>query len=434
MSRVVAVLLVLATGASLWVAGLAGGIPAEEHQALSAQQVTRSLNCVTGLPAGRAVVGALAGEVNGNRPVRRGVVDLGRPRSGFVLSAGVDASASAFASQDASSGPWYAAQPCAEPSRQHWFLGVGGSQLHQSTLSVVNPRSGEAVFDVRVFGPRGELDVPGLRGLSVRKTPLHLDLTRVAPSTDDLVVSVTAIRGLVSASLVDEWAPSASAKRLTEFVPAQADAGTDLVLGGLPEKPERATLSLFNTGENATVVDLRLVGEDGTFTAAKTRTVTAAPGQLVQVPVPSAGRQGASGVRLTSTEPVVAGLRSLAGRDVVRGPVLGALGESAVIGVPARAEGRLRLFNPDDAAAKTVRVEFFGADGSRLLQRNVQVTPGAAVAVAPKQLRAGAVRAIRITGGDEVRAVLEVSDGGAAAMPVSSVSGETRVPAVRAGS
>ncbi|RYE92783.1 MAG: hypothetical protein EOO75_05895 [Myxococcales bacterium] len=238
--------------------------------------------------------------------MRRGSVDLGGGRDGFLATAGIDAAGSAYATQSASAGRWYAAQPCAEPSRQHWFLGAGGSRLHGSTLTVANPRSGDAIFDIRVFGPKGELDVPGLRGLSVRKKAQHFDLTEVAPSTDDLAVSVTAVRGLVAASMVDEWVPTATAKRLTEFLPAQAEAGTDLVLGGLPDKPKRATISVLNTGENATVVDLRLIGRQGTFEARKSSTVTAPPGQLVTVPVPSAGSQGASGVRLTSSEPVIA--------------------------------------------------------------------------------------------------------------------------------
>lgn len=430
-SRILALLVALATGAALWVAGAGGRASTDTPDAVSAQRVARSLACVTGLPGGQAVTGALQGKVVGDLPIRRGLVDLAGREPGFTVRAGVGASASTFASQSAKTGRWYAAQPCAEPSRQQWFLGAGGSRLHHSTLVLANTRSGEAVVDVRVYGAEGELDVPGLRGLSVGDTPVRLDLAEVAPSVEDLAVSVVAVRGLVSASVVDELAPAAADRPVTEFLPGQSEPGTDLVLGGLPERPTDATLSLLNTGESAAVVEVRLIGKDGTFTSTQAKPVTALPGKLVQVPVPSAGRQGASGVRLVSPEPMAAAIRSFSRGDVVQGTPLGALGDSALIGVPAGAAGTLRLFNPGEDEPVTATVQFAAAEGRILGTERVEVAPGTAVSVAPRPLRQGDVRAIRIVDGGELRAMLDVVDGGLAALPIGSVTGETRVPAVR---
>lgn len=407
-SRILPVLAsVVATACVLVGAGLADSPRERSLGSLSSERVTRSMSCVAGLP-GAEVVRATAAR-----------------------------SSDPYATQSARTRNWYAAQPCPGPSAQQWFVGAGGSQLHSSVLTLTNNRSGEAIVDVVVRGPRGTVQAPGLRGVSVGRTPVRLNLAEVAPGVGDLALSVTSVQGLVSATLVDRRSATAAARAVTEFVPAQPEPRTDLVLGGLggpgTQPPgSRRSLLLLNNSETSAVVALEFIGTRGTFGSTKLATVSAPPGQVLTVPLPAADFDDVLGVRLTSPEPVVAGLRTELGKDLVLASPLPELGDRAVLGVPRDTTGVVRLLNPTAETWGPVRVRVLDARGRVLQEASVSLDPGAGAQVGAKALR-GRARVVVITGGGGARAVLEVRGRtGAAALPFVSASGDTRVPAVYA--
>lgn len=434
--------MVLLTGLCLAWAGTHNTHRTPPLRALSSEQVSRSMSCVTGLPDGRAVLGTLAGSVSASGAVKDGVAKISTAGPPLVIRAVQDSSADAYASQSAGARGWYAAQPCPGPAAQRWFVGAGGSQLHSSMLTLANGRSGEAIVDIAVWGRDGKVAAPGLRGVSVGKTPVSLDLAKVAPSTGELALSVTAVKGLVSASLVDTRSASAALKPVVEFLPSQAEPATDLVLGGLGAGPgatkSRRTLLLFNAADASAVVKVELIGARGSFASTGLSSVSVPPEQVVSVPVATADFADVLGVRITSPQPVVAGLRSElgpgAGGDAVLASPLGELGDQAVLGVPRRADAVLRLFNPTGKAMRSLGVRLLDSRGRVLEQVSVSLAPGAGQQLAPKSLRRRA-RMVVLTGGGAARAVLEVrAPGGAAALPFTSATGGTRVPAVYPGS
>ncbi len=438
--RVLPVLaLVAATALVLVGAGLGDSPRQRSLSSLSSEQVTRSMTCSAGLPGGEAVSGSLEGSVSTSRPSKSGVSKIATAGAPMVVRAAHASAPGAYASQSAATPNWYAAQPCPAPAAQQWFVGAGGSQLHSSVLTLTNSRSGQALVDVVVWGPQGEVQAPGLRGVSVGRTPVTLDLAEVSPGVGDLAFSVTSVQGLVSANLVDTRFATAVAKPVTEFVPAQPEPGTDVVLGGLggpgtKASKSRRSLLLLNTSETSAVVGLEFIGKRGTFESTKLATVSAPPGQVLTVPLPAADFEDVLGVRLTSPEPVVAGLRSEVGQDLVHASTLHDLGDRAVLGVPRNTTGVVRLLNPTAEALGPVRVRMLDVQGRVLQESSVSLAPGGGQQVGAKSLR-GKARAVVITGGGAARAVLEVrGPAGAAALPFVSETGNTRVPAVYADS
>lgn len=428
--RLMALLVVVATAAALSVGSFATAPKPVAEQAESAQRVTRSMACVTAAPGGEAVVGSLTGTMSSSTRAKGGRVGLNGVGSVLRVKSDEAAASTAFASQSVRRGPSYAAQSCPEPSRQQWFLGTGSGRLHHSTLTLVNTRSGDAIVDVTVVGKKGEIPTAGLDDITVGKQPVVLDLARVAASVDTTAIGVTAVRGLVAATVTDTWAPSETSRELVEYMPAQADPTTDLTVAGLPKRYDEATLFLLNHGDAAAVVQLRLTGRRGSFASTKHRSITAPPGALTTVVLPTDVRGDVGGLRLSTDQPLSAGVRVLSDRDVTQLAAQPPVGERTVTGIPTGARSQVWLVNPDEKSPVEADVQFVAADRKVQQRTSVTIAPGALISLdAP--MGQGGPRAVRVDGGGAVRGVVVLqAPRGRAVLPMSSATGETRVPRV----
>ena len=419
-------LAVAITAAAL--AGAALHVPKSpgEDAAQSSLRTSRTMVCASTPTKSSLVSGSVEGAVKRTDATSK-VPAMVRAEAG--------AATTAYATQTARGANWFTAQECAEPSAEQWFVGAGGSGLHSSTLQLTNIRSGKAIVDVEVLGADGPVEAPGLRGITVGRTPVSLDISKVAPALDDLVIRVNAIRGLVAANVTDVYTPGATAKTTTEWLPGTAEPDTTLTLGGLGEAGTW-TMMVFNSGDDSAVVDVEYVGDDGAFAPTGLEPVTAAPGKLTEVELPKPDGPAVQGIRLSADQPLVAGVRSRVAKDVLHAQRLTPTGLQAVSAVPEKSGADLRFINPDPEGSAKVTARILDEKKKELDVVTGEIGPGAALKLTSSALSKGPARIIVVETSQPILGWVELRPSGSlrATLPLRSAVGEVNVPAVRAGS
>jgi len=392
--------------------------------------VGRDLVCVGGLPGARYRAGTVGAQAAGaltadGAPLTR---RSGRPLHGpVVVHASAAAAGRAWAVQWATGTASLAAGSCPSPRAEWWFPGAGAGTRHHGVLELSNPRDGDAIVDVDVLGPHGPIAAPGLHGIRVSSgRTVRLDLAKVSAAYGDLAVHVSATRGLVAATLPEQWAAGVITAPVREWVTDQPAAGRRVTLLGLGRRGDQQTLLVANPTGREAVVGLQLLTEGGVVAPRDRPSVTVPPGRVLSVSFRDAVAAGAVGVRLSSQVPVSATVRSVHGRDEAYAVAAEPFGAAGVVGLPENAAGQLVLAG--DRAA-TVTMTAYDASGAVLATRQLDVPArGATTAGVPRGAAAVRLTAPRSAG---VRAtVLLTGNGGLATEAVPAASADAQVPDV----
>lgn len=408
--------------------------PSTTHPPTDVPLTRATLVCPTALPGTGTVALANAdgatGDVSTRLPVEDTVALDGTTRTGLkrALVAGAEGELAAgflgVRYGDA------AAVACGAPQPEQWFTGVGAAPEHSSTLEVVNPDGGPAVADVTVLGPDGPLEVPALRGVTVPGgRTLRFELADVVPTRDELALHVLVSRGRLGVNVVDQVDKLGRGARSRDWLPSQSEAGTSAYLLGLGGKPGDRTLVLANPGDSEARVKLRVITKESEFAPADADEIRVAPGSTETVDLTellqSRAAQGALGVRLDSTLPVTAALRTVAGGDLSHAVAGVRVEARAALAMP-RGPSRLVLSGADGVGVATYVVT--DEDGEEIARERVELTPG--VASRLKLPREGAVVDLMVERSGVV-AALEVGPPGLAVLPLPELVLDGRVPDVR---
>lgn len=328
-------------------------------------------------------------------------------------------------------GPGDAAN-CAAPSSISWFTGVGSGAGHRSLLQLTNPDSGTSIADVTVYGRNGVVDAPRLRGISVRGgTTMELDLSSVVPRRDELSLQVVAARGRVGATLVDRMNPIGRGATVTGWLPAQAEPSTsNLLLGTGPGADARRTLVVANGGPDEVLASVRVVTEESVFTPEDVEDLRIPPQSTARVTVGGAlarALEGATGLLVTSNEPVSTTLRSYVDGDLWHAVPDPGLRGAATVLVP---EGEKQLLLAGASGVGVVEMVARTADGEELATRRVDIARDRGYVV---PLPSGAVHVTVAPSRATVSGAVLATGDGIAVVPLAQPAMNGLVPAVRPG-
>ena len=341
-----------------------------------------------------------------------------------------DVALGAFAGQESRSKDWLAWLPCPEPRARWWFVGAGAATVsHDTVLTVTNPRPGQAVLDVNVFGTDGPVEGPGLHGITVPAGSTQvIDLAKAAPAVGDLAVSVVARRGLVSVAAVDRFAPGFVGKAVQEWLPGQSLPSTALTMTGLPVRPDHATLVVANPRDVDAVVSVQVVGATGTFTPKDTPTLTVPARSVASLAIESVFNGEPVAIRVSAEQPVTAAVRTVTGGDVAFATGVRPVRGSTAFAVP---KGSADVVLSSLGPASSVQLTAFAASGKQLLDKAVAVPKAASVAT---RLPAGARYARLVATTPDAVAGFSVTDpAGIATGGVSPALRSVLLPVVRPG-
>lgn len=302
-----------------------------------------------------------------------------------------------------------AAARCPAPQPETWFVGLGARAGHSSVLELANPDVGAAVVDVDVYSARGPLDVPDVRGIRVPgRTTLRIDLAQTVPRRGDIGVRVGISRGRATVTALDQVGDLGGGTPVREWIPGQPAAAEQSVLLGLPPGRGTRTLSLLNPGLDEARVTVQVVAPESVFAPAGVEEIRLRPGSTGSVRLDrvlaAETRKGATGLLVTATEPIVAGVASYVEDDLSVSAQSGTLHTEAVALLP-RGEATLLLAGATTSGAATV-VSLAGT-GKQLASERVELgrdrsqeigLPRGTVSVSVRVERTSVVGSVLVTG------------------------------------
>ncbi len=370
-SALLGLMVIALTGAVLTLAGTTPhgvGAPIQSFQRTELEQ--RTFSCTGGIPDATANHGTVDAGLDRAMPIGAGPTRFDDDKSVAL---------DAFAGQESRTKNWLAWLPCPEPRARWWFVGAGAATVtHDTVLTVHNPRPGDAVLDINVYGVDGPVEGPGLHGITVASDGTEvIDLAKMAPAVGDLAVDVVATRGLVSVSAADRFAPGVVGKAVQEWLPSQMSPSTEVTLAGLPRKPDHATLVVANPRGVEAIVAVEVIGATGTFAPTDDATLRVPPKSVASMSIRSVFDGEPFALKVSSAQPVAAGVRTVTGGDIAFGSAVRPVLDSTTVAVPA---GSGDLVVSSVGGATSVAVTAFGRDGKQLLERSVAVAKAASTA------------------------------------------------------
>lgn len=318
-----------------------------------------------------------------------------------------------------------AAQECAAPQGEAWFVGAGAGGDHLSRITLVNPDAGTAVADLVLWGSDGPLEATTTLGISVPGGGSRtLDLEAEAPHRDEVAVRVVVARGRLVASGADSFGTDLS-RPSRDGLPVTAAPAESLLLPAAPRKADSRALTVVNPGEDAARVSVEIVGARGTFAPVGIEEITVPAGRTVTTDLTeglvAAGTEDAS-LSITSTVPVAAGMRHVVSGDLVHQPAVPVGSGATGVVVPPGRERTLVLVAGD--VAGLAEVTFVGGKGD---SRKVRLKPGVSSSV---ELPAGAT-AVLVRSEVEYAAAVRAARPGATLLPLRPLVTDKLVPSVR---
>lgn len=182
-------------------------------------------------------------------------------------------------------------------------------------LRIVNPDSSEAAIDLTLFGPDGEIQSLGARGIALgprgQKT---IALSVLTSEATPVGVVFQASRGRAAVVAVTTTATSGTAA-----VPGEAATSHWLpgVMAGIPE----ASVVLANPGEDRATATLTAYGTTPAYTPGGAEAISIPPRSTVVVPLAGTLAGEAAAFRVTSDLEVLAGLAVANGDGAQVAPV-----------------------------------------------------------------------------------------------------------------
>jgi hypothetical protein len=320
--------------------------------------------------------------------------------------------------------------PCVAPAGDRWFTAAGAGSESTSTLLLTNPDPGPAAVDVVVWARRRELSVPSLRGIQVpARSTLAVDLGETIPRRTELLLHVHVSRGRVGALVESRLDPIGGAAPTASWSTGQAEPLTDSLLLGVPRGDGTQDLVVANPGDSEARFRLQVVTGESSFVPSDLESVRVPPDQSVTLALgrllARATRDGAVGLRLESSEPVTATLRTVVEDRLITIPAAAPEEGTAAAVLPAMPQpvGRTLVLGGVETRGR-VDVRFLDVDGRELdgARPVVGAGAGATVDVPPRAV------AVIVEGTGPLLAAVRVPGSGIVPLTVPAV--DDQVPSV----
>lgn len=208
---------------------------------------------------------------------------------------------------------WAGGALCTGPATSQWFVGGTADITTRGRLIIVNSGLSDAVVDIQSFT---EIGKQPLRTITVvSKNYVLIPIDSLAPGDKSLTVHVAPRSGRVNAFMIDEqskglstlggdlinFAPGASKSVMIPAVPHQLVKNTK----ALPH-----TLRILNPGDVDASITVEVLSADGVFVPVGLTSRSVSAGIVTDFQFTPNITSAIMGVRITSTEPVVAAIKS----------------------------------------------------------------------------------------------------------------------------
>ncbi len=206
------------------------------------------------------------------------------------------------------------AAPCLPPGTLHWFTGLTPGDADRSELILTNPDDAQAEVDLRFYGRRGRLIVPGSPAVVVEAhSSRTVSLSTLVTADGPFSVAVQASNGRVSAV--------ARRARTLDLKPAGVDwqlpsatPATTSVIPGVPEGEGTRELLVTNPGSSRATVQVQVLGLQGAYAPAGAAAVEVPAESTASVDLAPGLAREPGAVKLVSDLPVTGAVLSASRR------------------------------------------------------------------------------------------------------------------------
>jgi uncharacterized protein DUF5719 len=248
------------------------------------------------------------------------------------------------------------AAPCLTPGTLQWFSGLGTTDEDRTELILTNPDDTQAQVDLRFYGPRGRIAVPGSPGHVI---PAHqsvpLPLNGLVPADGPLSVAVQATQGRVTAVAKRGQSEQSKPAGVDWQIPSALPSPV-VVIPGVPEDAGKRQLVVTNPGNSRATVGVQVLGFQGPYEPSGAGSLIVPPESTATVSLEDGLAGTAGSIKLTSDVPVTGAVISTSRRggaapdlavQSAAAPLIGT-GVSA-IGTSKTADSELIVSNAGDA-------------------------------------------------------------------------------------
>lgn len=213
------------------------------------------------------------------------------------------------------SGSWAGGALCMGPASTQWFVGGAADVTTRGRLIVVNSGLSDAVVDVESFTENGKQP---LRTLNVSsKNYIVIPIDSLAPGDKTLTMHVVPRSGRINAFMIDEQGKGLKALG-GDLVNPVARASKTLVIPAIPNQSSNNTPALPHTlrvlapGDVDASITVEVLSKDGVFVPVGFNSRSVSAGIITEFKLDPNITSNVMAVRISSTEPIVAAVKSTA--------------------------------------------------------------------------------------------------------------------------
>ena len=208
---------------------------------------------------------------------------------------------------------WAGGALCSGPATSQWFVGGTADITTRGRLMIVNSGLSDAVVDVQSFTENGKQPLRTITVVS--RSYLVITTDSLAPGDKYLVVHVAPRSGRVNAFMIDEQSKGLSSLGgdLVNFAPT---ASKSMMIPAIPHQiKDRSaalphTLRVLTPGDVDANVTAEVLSADGVFVPVGLTSRSISAGIVTEFQITPKISSTVLAIRITSTEPVVAAIKS----------------------------------------------------------------------------------------------------------------------------
>ena len=201
------------------------------------------------------------------------------------------------------------------PASSQWFVGGAADVTTRGRLIIVNSGLSDAVVDVVTFTENGKQPVRATNVSS--KNYIVMPIDSLAPGDKTLTVHVVPRSGRINAFMIDEQGKGLKALG-GDLVNPAVTASKSVVIPAIPNQISKNTAALPHTlrvlapGDLDASITVEVVSADGVFVPVGLNSRTISAGVVTEFKLDPNITSNLMAVRISSTEPVVAAVKSTA--------------------------------------------------------------------------------------------------------------------------
>jgi hypothetical protein len=208
---------------------------------------------------------------------------------------------------------WAGGAICTGPATSQWFVGGTADITTRGRLIIVNSGLSDAVVDVQSYTENGKQPLRTINVASKNYTVIPTD--SLAPGDRFLTVHVAPRSGRINAFLIDEQSKGLSALG-GDLVNFTSTASKSVMIPAVPHqiiknaKASPHTLRVLTPGDVDASVTAEVLSDDGVFVPVGLTSRTISAGVVTELKFTPNITSKILAVRITSTEPVVAAIKT----------------------------------------------------------------------------------------------------------------------------